>query len=147
MAGRDHQIEHARVGKDDEIISWKKKRSVTSDKRHVKTNYKTNLDTINDKATETSWRIILSIDRDEEEKIKGSSGELSQIYGHFWKLVSEEKAKKQLLNWNECPGDYDDLIYDEVDVNWYSLSIYYIYFNDNYIDNYSNNNDNNAMMM
>jgi len=51
MAGRDHQIEHAHVGEDDEIISWKKRHSVTSDKRHVKTNYKINLDTINDKAT------------------------------------------------------------------------------------------------
>jgi len=72
----------------------KKRRSVTSDKRHVKINYKINLDTIDDKAIEASWRIILSIDRDYEEKIKGSSGELSQIYSHLWKLVSEGKAEE-----------------------------------------------------
>jgi hypothetical protein len=35
----------------------------------------------------------------------------------FENLFQRGKQRKQLLNWNECPGDYDDLIYDEVDVN------------------------------
>jgi hypothetical protein len=43
----------------------------TSVRRHVEINCRINPLTSIDKLAETSWRIIKSIDRDEEEKIRG----------------------------------------------------------------------------
>lgn len=41
-------------------------------------------------------------------------------------------------------GDFDDLVHDKIYVNWYSSSIYDVYFHDNCVDNYTLYNDNNS---
>ena len=42
-------------------------------------------------------------------------------------------------------GDFDGFVYDDgINMNWYSPSIYDIYFDGNYIDNDIINNDNNG---
>jgi hypothetical protein len=50
---------------------------------------------------------------------------------------------RQFLNWDKYNIDSGDFIYDEIYVDWYSLSIYDIYFDNNYVDNNNINNDNN----
>ena len=46
-----------------ERLSLENRHLVSSDKNHVKKNYKINPETINDKVVEITWRIILSINR------------------------------------------------------------------------------------
>jgi hypothetical protein len=58
------------------MMGWRgslsrKRRQGTSVRRHVEINCRINPLTSIDKLAETSWRIIKSIDRDEEEKIRG----------------------------------------------------------------------------
>ena len=47
----------------------------------------------------------------------------------------------QLLDRDEHHKDFGNSIYDEIDVDWYSLSIYDIYFDDNNVDSNIINND------
>jgi hypothetical protein len=54
---------------------------------------------------------------------------------------------RQLLNWDEYHENFNDLIYDEIDVNWLSLIIYDVYFyfyndHNDIINNINNGIDN-----
>jgi len=52
---------------------------------------------------------------------------------------------RQLLNWDEYHENFNDLIYDEIDVNWLSLIIYYVYFYFYNVHNDIINNINNGI--
>jgi len=62
-------------------FSLGKRNSRTGNKRHVETNNKTNLLTIDNKYEDVSWRIISLIRRVDEEKLKDheQSGHISMI--------------------------------------------------------------------
>jgi hypothetical protein len=56
---------------------------------------------------------------------------------------------RQLFDQDEYHGDFDDLVHDKIDVDWYYSSICDIYFRDNCVDNYivySDNNGNNDII-
>jgi hypothetical protein len=60
-------------------------------------------------------------------------------------MFHKHERRRQLLNWNEYRGDFDDFVYDDgINMNLYSPSIYDIYFDGDYIDNNIINNDNNG---
>jgi hypothetical protein len=55
--------------------------------------------------------------------------------------------KIQVTSWfdrNEYHKDFSDPIYDEIHVDWCSVLIYDIYFDDDYVDNNIIYNDNNS---
>jgi hypothetical protein len=52
---------------------------------------------------------------------------------------------RQLFNWDEYHENFNDLIYDEIDVNWFSLIIYDVYFYFYNVHNDIINNINNGI--
>ena len=63
---------------------------------------------------------------------------------NFKNLFHKHKQGKQLLDQDEYNEDFGYLVYDDIDMVWYSLPIYDVYFDDNYDDNDNINNDNNT---
>ena len=51
---------------------------------------------------------------------------------------------RKILDHNQYHEDFSNSIYDEINIDWYSLSIYDVYFNDDYVDNDSINNNSNS---
>jgi len=45
----------------------------------------------------------------------------------------KHKQKRLLLDQYEYHGYFDNLVYNEIDVDWYSPSIYDVYFDDGYV--------------
>ena len=58
----------------------------------------------------------------------------------FWR----HKCSKQVLDYDEYRGDFDDLVYDKTNMDWYYPLFYNVYFDDDYIDNDIICNDNNG---
>jgi hypothetical protein len=58
----------------------------------------------------------------------------------FWR----HKCSKQVLDYDEYRGDFDDLVYDKTNMDWYYPLFYDVYFDDDYIDNDIICNDNNG---
>ena len=74
---------------------------------------------------------------------------LAEIKRKSWRIIKKEIAKayadeKQLLDWDKYHINFGDSIYDEIHVDWYSLSIYDIYFDNDYINNDNINNNSNG---
>jgi len=74
-------------------------------------------------------RIILLIREDEEEKTGGSREKWSWVHGQFWESLLNTRIE-EATSWS---------VYNEIDVDWYSLSIF-----DNYVNNDSINDDGNG---
>jgi len=72
-------------------------------RRHSKINYIIDLSIRDDKIINASWRIIMSINKDEEEKIERSWCEWAWIHDQFWELFLEScsKEKNQLLKFDD----------------------------------------------
>jgi len=118
-----------------------KKRSETGGKRHVETSYKINLSCKDNKHTEqveeSSRQLVEMKKRKLEEREKKDYESMTNFENHF-------KDTTSWFDWDEYHKDFSNPIYDEIYVDWCSVLIYGIYFDDDYVDNNIIYNENNC---
>jgi hypothetical protein len=62
-------------------------------------------------------------------------------------LRTRFKAISIVVDLDEYREDFGDVIYDEINMDWYSPSIHDVYFDNDYVDNNIIYNDNNGAMI
>ena len=74
-----------------------------------------------------------------EDHVESNHGSMNNYENSFQK----HEQRRQLLDRDKYRGDFGYSIYNEIDIDCYSPSIYDVYFDDDNFENDAINNDNN----